>query len=143
MVLQSSFFDPVVGVDIHIVGIPAPPAPAPVPTPIPLPFVGLVFDPVGLAVGAAIGMAMGGGPGIVLVNSLPVTNCGTEVTNALTMPHASAPGIMFMSNGTPVLKGDAELFFGSLNVSLAGSYGVRLGDIRSEERREGKGAGDS
>lgn len=122
--LQSSFFDPVLGVDIHIVLVPTPAGP--VPTPVPMPFVGMVFDPVGLAVGAAIGMAAGGGPGLVLVNSMPVTNAGTNVTNMLTMPHLPVPGVAF-AKGLP--GNDAELFFGSLNVNLAGSLGVRLGEI--------------
>ncbi|HEX8703421.1 MAG TPA: DUF6531 domain-containing protein [Myxococcaceae bacterium] len=122
--LQSSFFDPVLGLDIHIVLVPTPAGP--VPTPVPMPFVGMVFDPVGLAIGAAIGMATGGGPGLVLVNSLPVTNCGTSVTNKLTMPHLPVPGVAF-AKGLP--GNDAELFFGSLNVSLGGTLGVRLGDI--------------
>src|SRR5256885_10277112 len=113
--LQSTHFDPVLGLDTHIVGIPAPPAPAPVPTPVPLPFVGLVFDPLGLMVGAAIGMATGGGPGLVLVNSMPVTHCGTSVTNKLTMPHLPAPGVTFIPPPAP--SNDAFLFFGSLNVS--------------------------
>lgn len=125
--LQSSAFDPVLGVDLHAV-IPAAPAP-PIPTPIPMPFVGLVFDPLGLAVGAAIGLATRAGPGLVLVNGMPATNCGSAVTNALTMPHAAAPGIMFVSNGLPTLEGDAELLFGSQDISLAGAYGVRLGDV--------------
>lgn len=125
--LQSTHFDPVLGLDTHIVGVPAPPAPAPIPTPIPMPFVGMVFDPAGLAIGAAISMALGGGPGLVLVNGLPVTNCGTNVTNKLTMPHLPAPGVTFIPPPTP--SNDALLFFGSLNATLGGSYGVRLGDI--------------
>ncbi|ATB35060.1 hypothetical protein CYFUS_000472 [Cystobacter fuscus] len=122
--LQSSYFDPVLGLDIHIVLMPTPAGP--VPTPIPQPFVGLVFDPVGLAMGAAMGMALGSGPGLVLVNNLPVTNAGTAVTNLLTLPHLPVPGVAF-AKGKP--GNDAELFFGSLNVSLGGSLGVRLGDI--------------
>lgn len=120
--LQSSFFDPVLGIDFHLVVMPAPPTPVP----LPLPFVGLVFDPVGLAVGAAIGMAMGGGPGLVLVNSLPVTSCGTGVTNLLTLPHLPVPGVSF-ARGKP--NDDAELLFGSDQVFLGGSRGVRLGDV--------------
>ncbi len=125
--LQSTHFDPVLGLDTHIVGIPAPPAPAPIPTPIPMPFVGMVFDPLGVAIGAAIGMVTGGHPGLVLVNSIPVTNCGTAVTNKMTMPHLPAPGVMFIPPPAP--SNDALLYFGSLNVTLGGSYGVRLGDI--------------
>ena len=122
--LQSSHFDPVLGLDIHLVMMPTPAGP--VPTPIPLPFVGMVFDPVGVALGSAIGMALGAGPGLVLVNNLPATNAGTAVTNLLTLPHLPAPGVAFAA-GKP--GNDAELFFGSLNVSLGGSLGVRLGDI--------------
>src|SRR5688500_11600521 len=112
MVLQSTHFDLVLGLDTHIVGIVTPPSPVPVPTPMPMPFVGMVFDPGGLVLGAAMSMAMSGGnPGLVFVNGLPATNCGTSVTNALTMPHNSAPGIMFMTSGMPVMEGDAELYF--------------------------------
>ena len=121
--LASTFFDPVLGLDTHIVLVPAPPAP-PIPTPLPFPFVGLVFDPAGLAIISAIGMAMGGGPGIVLINSLPATICGTSVTNKLTMPHVPAPG--------PFAKpptNDALLMFGSLDVSFSGLLAVRLGEI--------------
>ncbi len=124
--LASTHFDPVVGVDIHIVLVPAPPSPAPIPTPIPMPFMGLVFDPFGLIVSAGLGMAMGGGPGIVLVNGLPATNCGTEATLMLTCPHLPAPGVAF-AVGLP--GNDAELYFGSYDVSFGGSFAVRLGDF--------------
>ena len=125
--LQSTHFDPVLGLDTHIVGIPAPPAPLPIPTPIPMPFVGMVFDPAGVMIGAAIGMATGGGPNLVLVNCIPATNCGTGVTNKLTMPHLPAPGVAFIPPPAPA--NDALLFFGSLNVTFGGSLGVRLGDV--------------
>lgn len=122
--LQSSFFDPVVGLDIHLVLVPTPAGP--VPTPVPQPFVGLVRDFMGLAVGTAVGMALGSGPGVVLVNCLPVTNGGTAVTNLPILPHLPAPGVAF-ARGRP--HNDAELIFGSKDVSLGGSLGVRLGDI--------------
>ncbi|MEC7525409.1 MAG: DUF6531 domain-containing protein [Myxococcota bacterium] len=123
--LASTFFDPVLGIDTHIVLVPAPPSPSPIPTPVPLPFVGLVFDPLGLLVGAGIGMALGGGPGIVLINNLPATNCGTEVTNLMTCPHLPAPGVAF-ATGLP--GNDAQLYFGALDVSLAGTLAVRFGE---------------
>jgi RHS repeat-associated protein len=125
--LQATHMDLAMGLDTHIVGIPAPPAPLPVPTPIPMPFIGMIFDPMGLAVGAAIGMATGGGPGLVLVNSLPVANCGTSCTNKMTMPHIPAPGVTFIPPPAP--SNDALLFFGSLDASWAGAFGVRLGDV--------------
>jgi len=64
----------VVGVDIHF---------EMVPTPFPNPFIGMVFDPAGLAVGLALGvtiaLAFGGTPtGPVLINCMPATNVATE-----------------------------------------------------------------
>jgi RHS repeat-associated protein len=125
--LQGTQGDPVVGLDMHIVGIPAPPSPVPIPTPVPMPFVGMIFDPAALAVGAAISVAAGGGPGLVMVNGLPVANTGTAVTNLLTSPHLPAPGVTFVPPSGP--GNDAKLLFGSLGVTLGGSLGVRLGDI--------------
>lgn len=125
--LVSTMLDPVIGLDFHLVGIPAPPSPVPIPTPVPMAFVGIVFDPVGMAVCAAVSMAAGGGPGLVLVNGMPATNTGTHATNLLTMPHLPAPGVMFMKPPCP--SNDALLMFGSLGVTMGGSLAVRLGDI--------------
>ncbi|TKD10035.1 hypothetical protein E8A74_10570 [Polyangium fumosum] len=125
--LVATQFDPVLGLDFHMVGVPAPPAPAPVPTLVPMPYVGMVFDPVGVAVSAAIGMAAGAGPGLVFVNGMPVANTGTLGTNLLTMPHVSAPGVTFLPPTGP--GNDAELMFGSLGVTFGGSLAVRLGDL--------------
>lgn len=124
--LQSTHGDPVLGLDLHLVAVPAPPTL--VALQVPMPFVGLVFDPAGLAVGIAINLLFSGGPGVVMVNGLPATNCGTSVTNGLTLPHPAVPGIAFLTNGLPVKVGDAELFFGSNQVSLGGSFGVRFGE---------------
>ncbi|MDC3960692.1 hypothetical protein KEG38_42965 [Polyangium jinanense] len=125
--LVATQFDPVLGLDFHIVGVPAPPAPAPVPTLVPMAFVGMVFDPVGAAVSAAVGMAAGAGPGLVFVNGMPVANTGTLGTNLLTMPHVPTPGVTFLPPTGP--GNDAELMFGSLGVTLGGSLAVRLGDL--------------
>jgi RHS repeat-associated protein len=108
--------DPVLGLDTHIVLVPTPAGP--VPTPIPMPFIGMVFDPLGGAMSLATG-------GVVLVNGMPATNVGTAVTNKLTMPHLPVPGPF--AKGVP--GNDAELMLGSLNVSIGGSYGVRLAEI--------------
>jgi hypothetical protein len=113
--LQSTWMDLVLGVDIHIMLVPTPAGP--VPTPLPHPFTGLVLDPTG----AAMNAAMGGG--VVLVNGLFVTNCGTGVMNI--PPHLPVPGPF--AKGKP--ENDAELWFGALNVSMGGSLAVRLGDI--------------
>ncbi len=113
--IASTWTDPVLGVDTHIMLVPTPAGP--VPTPLPLPFTGIVLDPAGMA----MNMAMGGS--LILVNSLPATNCGTNVMNL--PPHLPVPG--------PPAKGklddDALLIFGALNVELGGSLAVRLGDI--------------
>jgi RHS repeat-associated protein len=126
--LQSTHFDLVIGLDVHIVNVPTP-AGVPIPTPVPMSFVGVVFDPMGLVVGAAISLVTSGSPGAVFVNQCPVTNCGTSATNALTMPHLPVPGVTFAKNMMPVLEGDADLFFGSDGVSFGGSYGVRALDL--------------
>lgn len=121
--LAATFFDPVLGLDTHIVLVPTPAGP--VPTPMPMPFVGMVFDPAGLALGAAMGAALSGSPGLVMVNSMPAGNCGTAVTNTMTAPHIPAPGPFAV--GMP--GNDAETMFGGLNASVGGSFGLRLGDI--------------
>lgn len=120
--LQSTMMDPVLGLDVHLVAVPTPAGP--VPTPLPNPFVGSVFDPVGLALGAALGCAFGSDPGIVLVNSMPATNTGTNVSSLIGVPHIPAPGPF-----VDPPSNDAELIFGALEVEFAGSYTVRLGDL--------------
>ncbi len=147
--IASTFFDLVIGIDMHFEMVPMP---APVPTPFPHPFIGMVFDPGGLIAGLlisnAIGMATGAPPtGPVLVNFLPATNTGTEVKNRMVLPHfVIPPGTMW----TPMPKapkpkigahkapapdlpvapaGDAVLMMGSKTVLLMGSNAVRLGDL--------------
>jgi len=119
--LASTWFDPVLGLDIHTVLMP----PVGIPTPIPMPFMGMVFDPLGMAIGLGINCALGGSAGLVLVNGLPATNCGTGVTNLMTCPHLPAPGPFAM--GLP--DNDAELLFGALDVTFAGASPVRFGEV--------------
>jgi RHS repeat-associated protein len=147
--IASTFFDLVLGVDMHFEMVPMP---APVPVPFPHPFVGMVFDPAGLVSGLlvsnAIGMVTGAPPtGPVLVNFMPATNTGTDVKNKMVLPHfVIPPGTMW----TPMPKapkpkigkhaapapdlpvapaGDAVLMMGSKTVTLMGSNAVRLGDL--------------
>ena len=115
--IASTWFDNVLGVDIHILLVPMPPAPAPVPTPLPLPFTGMVLDPIG----AALNKAMGGGT--ILINSLLATNCGTNVMNLPFHPPAPFPA----AKGK--LDDDALLIFGALNVEIGGALAVRFGEI--------------
>jgi RHS repeat-associated protein len=124
MLEAAKFGDPVLGVDIHMVLVPAPPAPAPIPTPLPHPFVGVVFDPLGAAIGAALGLAFGGG-GPVLINYMPCGNTGTEVKG---VPHfPTPPGVSFAPNDIP--SNDGTLIFGSKTVTMAGSSIARLTDL--------------
>jgi RHS repeat-associated protein len=119
--LASKWFDPVLGVDIHIILVPSPAGP--VPTPLPNPFVGMVYDPAGMAFSIGFGAATGG-VSFTLVNGLPVTNTGTGATNKMTMPHLPVPG--------PFQKppaDSADLMFGGLHVQFGGSHVVRLGDM--------------
>ena len=80
--IASTWTDPVLGVDIHIMLVPTPAGP--VPTPLPLPFTGIVLDPIGMAINKALGGSL------ILINSLPATNCGTNVMNL--PPHLPIPG---------------------------------------------------
>lgn len=120
MFQAAKFGDPVLGVDIHMVLVPAPPAP-PIPTPLPHAFVGVVFDPLGAALGAAVGAVFGGG-GPVFINGLPVGNTGTDVKG---MPHVpTPPGIAFAPNDIP--GNDGTIVTGSKTVSMAGASCGRL-----------------
>lgn len=146
--LASTHLDPVVGIDIHWEMIPAPPAP-PIPTPIPNPFVGMIWDPMGLAVGILIDQVIGqltGSPptGAVIVNSLPATNTGTEATG---FGHVLIPpGISWapMPSVMPVIipkeppeepdnpacpDDDAIVVTGSKTVHVMGTNFARLGDM--------------
>lgn len=150
--IAGTWLDPIVGVDIHWVLVPAPPAPAPIPTPLPHPFVGIVYDPMGLAVGTAISAGMSvafGGPitGPVLINSLPASNTGTEGTNKMVMPHIPTPpgvgwapvpaGLKPPIPGKafdpgiagPVPSNDAVIVTGSKTVYINGTNATRLGDL--------------
>ncbi|MBK9262906.1 MAG: hypothetical protein IPM54_24270 [Polyangiaceae bacterium] len=121
MLQAAKWFDPVIGIDVHMVLVPAPPSPTPIPTPLPHPFFGVVFDPLGAAIGAAIGMALGGG-GPVLVNGLPVGNTGTDVLGFGHSP--TPPGVSFAPNDFPGNEG--VIVTGSKTVTFGGASEGRL-----------------
>jgi RHS repeat-associated protein len=146
-VLASSFFDPMLGIDIHWEMVPMP---APTPLPLPNPYTGIVFDPIGLAANLVISNLIGavmGAPfrGPVLFWGIPATNTGTESVHL--------PGHILMPPGTswapvprtpmPALRpgetpkppkpvtpdNDAMIIFGSKTVTVMGSNAVRLSDL--------------
>lgn len=148
--LASSWFDLVLGIDIHFELVPMPPAPAPVPLPIPNPFTGIVLDPMGLAAGLALSNAIGavlGGPpkGPVLYWGVPATNTGTEakhVPGHILIPPGTGwalfpklPAPIVRPNAPPSVgvpakpDNNAICIFGSKTVSVMGSNAVRLGDM--------------
>src|SRR5690606_23358554 len=119
--------------------------------PFPNPFLGMVFDPMGLAVGLAINGLMSactGAPfeGPVLVNSMPVNNTGSEAKAYLGLPHILLPpGVMFSPMpkapkpaigeppdppGPPIApENDAVMIFGSKTVTMSGTSAVRTADM--------------
>jgi RHS repeat-associated protein len=149
-VIAGKWMDMVVGVDIHFVLVPTPAGP--VPTPLPHPFVGIVYDPVGLVVGAAFSAAFAvilGAPftGPVLINGLPAANTGIQGTNKPVMPHVPMPPgtawAMVPSAPKPPIPGrppsppspaptpqnDASMITGSKTVFISGTNACRLGDL--------------
>jgi RHS repeat-associated protein len=100
MMPAAKAFDPVLGIDIHII---QPPGPVP-PVPIPHPFIGLVFDPIDFVpiVGAT-----------VMVNGLPRATAGS---GAKAVPsHIPIGGVFVVPPSN-----DGELFMGSATVLFDG-----------------------
>src|SRR5438132_2198623 len=120
MLFSAKWFDPVIGIDIHLI---QPPGPVP-PIPVPHPFIGIVYDPMGLAVGMAISAAMSGlfggsfsGP--VLINGLPAANTGTHVKG---MPVHIPIGGVFVNPPS----NEGTIITGSKTVHVLGSSAARL-----------------
>lgn len=112
--------DVVLGIDIHQVMVPTPGGP--VPTPMPHAFFGVVFDPLGAAISAAISAAVGGG-GAVLINGMPAGNTGTEVSGLGHTP--TPPGTAFSRDDIPADRG--TLVTGSKTVIFGGTSQSRTG----------------
>jgi uncharacterized Zn-binding protein involved in type VI secretion len=120
MLVSGKWFDPVIGIDIHLI---QPPGPVP-PIPVPHPFIGIVYDPMGLAVGMAINAAISGvfgGPfsGPVLINGLPAANTGMQVKG---MPVHVPIGGVFVNPPS----NEGTIITGSKTVHILGSSGARL-----------------
>ena len=100
--------DQVVGVDIHIVLVPAPPAP-PIPTPLPHPFTGILD---------------GGLSTDVNIMGMPAATLGSQASN--TPPHIpTPPGVSFQVPPT----NKATVMLGSFTVMINGKPAARMGDV--------------
>ena len=99
----TKHFDPVLGIDTHIVLIPTPAGP--VPTPIPHPYVGMVFDPDDYVPGQG---------GTVKVNGFMRAVAGTK--GKATPPHIPLGGA-FAKPPT----NESEVFMGSMTVNADGN----------------------
>lgn len=100
MMPAAKHFDPVLGVDIHIV---QPPGPVP-PVPVPHPFIGMVVDPMDYVpfLGAT-----------VMVGGIPRAQAGTAGKNV--PPHIPIGGVFVKPPGN-----ECEVFMGSATVSVDG-----------------------
>src|SRR5262245_6037925 len=149
--LASSFFDPMLGIDIHWEMVPMP---APVPTPIPNPFTGIIRDFTGLAAGLALSNAIAAvaskgaaavkGP-VMYWGVIPASNTGTNgehVPGHILIPPGTSwapvpktPKPVVRPNETPKPPkpvspdNDAIIVFGSKTVTVLGSNAVRMGDL--------------
>ncbi len=114
----AKFFDPVLGIDLHLVVVP----PSPAPVPLPHPFIGIVFDVFGVLISAAISAVFGGG-GPVFVNGIRIGNTGTEV---LGVPHfPTPPGVAPHPSDIPDNEG--TIVTGAKTVLFEGSSEGRMG----------------
>jgi len=112
MIPAVKHFDPVLGVDVHIVLVPSPAGP--VPTPVPHPFTGILFDPLDYVPPFAA---------TVLVNGLPRAQAGSGVVALpahvpMLGPFLTPPGNegeLFMGSST-VLVEDEPMGYGALPV---------------------------
>ena len=99
--------DPVTGVDVHVVLVPAPPAP-PVPTPLPHPFSGTLAQSLSTD---------------VFIDGLPAATVGSIAVNqAAHLP--TPPGTSFVN--PPTNQGPVQQ--GSVTVTIDGKPAARMGD---------------
>ena len=95
MMPAAKHFDPIMGVDVHMI---QPPGPVP-PVPIPHPFVGYFLDPADYlpVIGAS-----------VYVNGIPRVQAGSEGSSPSVVPHIPMGGTFVMPIGN-----EGESFMGS------------------------------
>ncbi|NUQ73226.1 MAG: RHS domain-containing protein [Polyangiaceae bacterium] len=118
----AKFFDPVLGIDIHLVVIPPLMT---VPVPLPHPFIGIVFDFMGVLISAAMSAVFGGG-GPVFVNGIRIGNTGTD---CIAIPHfPMPPGVSFYLP-MDVPDNEGTIVTGSKTVKFEGSSEGRMGSM--------------
>ena len=108
MTIAAKHFDPIIGIDIHIILMP----PASAPTPLPNPYIGIVFDPIDYV--PVLGAT-------VKINGLPRAQAGTSGLQL--MPHLPLGGPF----GPPPPSRDSEIFMGSATVAIDGDAQSYLG----------------
>lgn len=129
----STWFDLVIGVDIHAERLLLKNDPLPFPHP----FIGLIFDPLA-GLDALVPREPEGestSAGLVLIHNMPVATVGMEARNCFLLPHfIVAPGTEWASlpdkSGPMVLPppGDALLDRGSAKIRVMGAALCRSGD---------------
>ncbi|MBK9579757.1 MAG: hypothetical protein IPO40_22025 [Fibrobacteres bacterium] len=104
MMPAVKMLDPITGIDIHMVAIPA--VPSPIPTPMPHPYVGMVFEMMAFipVIGASI-----------KVQGMPCATAGTS--GKAIVPHIPMGGPFL----PPIPTNDSEIFMGSATVLFEGS----------------------
>ncbi|MBK9578118.1 MAG: hypothetical protein IPO40_13665 [Fibrobacteres bacterium] len=104
MMPAVKMLDPIMGIDIHMVAIPA--VPSPIPTPMPHPYVGMVFEAMSFIpmIGASI-----------KVQGMPCATAGTS--GKAIVPHIPMGGPFL----PPIPTNDSEIFMGSATVLFEGS----------------------
>ena len=144
----ATHLDIVIGIDIHFELVPPPVGAGP--TPFPHPFIGMLFDPAGLAIGVAITnigeLVTGKKSGPVYINGVPAATVGTEAINLLKHipyppgtgwapvprlpPPALKPGQPARSPASPLApSNDGPLIEGSETVTIMGISASRNGEM--------------
>lgn len=100
--------DQIIGVDVHVVLVPAPPGP-PVPTPLPHPFTGMLDGALSTD---------------VKIMGMPAAVVGSTATN--TPPHVpTPPGVSFQAPP----RNQGKVMMGSFTVMINGKPAARMGDV--------------
>ncbi|MEY4575796.1 MAG: hypothetical protein RL701_499, partial [Pseudomonadota bacterium] len=103
MTIAAKHFDPIVGIDTHVVMMPSP-AGAPIPVPLPNPYVGMLLDPLDYVPGVGAK---------VWIHGLPRAQAGSAGIQIT--PHVPLGGPL-----APLPTGESSVFMGSSSVAFDG-----------------------